>query len=283
MLISGSIKGINKVGMNMQFGEITLHDMNEIRKLQPEGWNDIVPEFEYYVRKEFCFPQKAILDNRIVGVGTLIVFGDTAWLAHIIVDKDHRGRGIGFQITEKLMFEGKSRSLKSLLLIATESGFPVYKKAGFRSISEYQFFLREKPWNDLQVSQKIQAADHELESEIYALDEKISGQDRRSLLKDHLHKTFVYLQDNSLLGVYIPDLGEGLIIASTEEAGSELMKMKYSKADKAVLPGENHAGINFLKQHGFALSDTRGTRMILGQELEWKPKQIFSRIGGNYG
>jgi hypothetical protein len=72
-------------------------------------------------------------------------------------------------------------------------------------------------------------------------------------------------------------------MATTEEAGLALMKLKYSKIEKAVLPGENHTGINFLKQHGFALSDTRGTRMILGQEVVWKPKQIFGRIGGNFG
>ncbi|MCK5463227.1 MAG: hypothetical protein KAI95_09430 [Bacteroidales bacterium] len=61
------------------------------------------------------------------------------------------------------------------------------------------------------------------------------------------------------------------------------MKIKYSKVDKAVLPGENHPGTNFLRQNGFTLSDTKGTRMILGQEIDWKPEHIYSRIGGNFG
>ena len=267
----------------MQFGEITYDDLDEIKNLQPEGWNDIVPEYEYYVRKEYCFPIKAILDNNIVGVGTLIVINKAAWLAHIIVDNNSRNRGIGFKITEKLINEGKSRSLKSYLLIATELGFPVYKKAGFRIISEYQFFKRDKPWNDFKLSPNILPYEDGLDSEIYELDEKISGQNRRSLLVDYLKNVFVYIQNSSLLGFYMPDLGEGLILASTTEAGIELMKVKYSSVDKAVLPGENLAGINFLKQNGFALTETKGTRMILGQDIVWRPHQVFSRIGGNFG
>ena len=50
--------------MEIRFGEITSNDLNEIRKLQPEGWTDIMPEYELYVRKKFCFPLKYFLDKR---------------------------------------------------------------------------------------------------------------------------------------------------------------------------------------------------------------------------
>lgn len=267
----------------MNYCMLTYNDLNEIRKLQPEGWPDIVPEFEFYVRKEFCFPIKAISDNKIVGVGTLIVFNNTAWLAHIIVDKNHRNSGIGFQITEKLINDGNNKSVKSFLLIATELGLPVYKKAGFRIISEYEYFNRNKHCRDFLLSPNILPYEGSLDSGIYELDKRISGENRKSLIVDYLTNTLVYIRNGSVLGFYMPDLGEGLILASTTDAGLELMKIKYSKVNKAVLPGENHIGTNFLKQNGFTPSDTKGTRMILGQEIDWNPKQIFSRIGGNFG
>ncbi len=267
----------------MHFGEITYNDLNEIRKLQPQGWTDIVPEYEYYMGRDFCFSVKALLDSKIVGVGTLIVFDKTAWLAHIIVDKNHRNSGLGFKITGKLINIGNSKSVKSLLLIATELGFPVYKKAGFRIISEYRFFKREKTWRDSRLSPRILPYKDGQDLKIFELDEKISGQNRKSLLEGYLKNSLVYIQNGSVLGFYVPDLGEGLILASTTEAGLALMKKKYSKVDKAVLPGENLTGINFLKTNGFSLTDTRGTRMILGQEIKWKPGKVFSRIGGNYG
>jgi GNAT superfamily N-acetyltransferase len=269
--------------IQVEFRDITTNDLSEIKKLQPEGWPDIVPEFEFYVRKDYCFPIKAILDDEIVGVGTIIVFADSAWLAHIIVDKNHRNKGIGFQITEKLLGEGNNKTVKSILLIATELGLPVYKKAGFNIVTEYKYFKRDDPWRDFQFSPRIFPYEDGLESEIYELDEIISGENRKSLIADYLKNTLVFIEDNSVLGFYMPDLGEGLILATTTYSGLELMKIKYSKVDNAVLPEENHIGADFLKQNGFALSDKKGTRMILGKEIDWKPKQVFSRIGGNFG
>ena len=61
------------------------------------------------------------------------------------------------------------------------------------------------------------------------------------------------------------------------------MKLKYSTVGKAVLPSDNIAAIEFLIQKGFIATDAQGTRMIMGKELEWKPAQVFSRIGGNFG
>ena len=81
----------------------------------------------------------------------------------------------------------------------------------------------------------------------------------------------------------MPDLGEGLINAETDSAGLELMKVKYSQIDKSVLPSDNVVGIEYLKKNGFVETDTKGTRMILGNDIDWKPEKIFSRIGGNYG
>jgi len=269
--------------LKMQLSNITYNDLKEIGKLQPEGWQDIVPEFEYYIRKKFCFPVKAMIDNSIVGVGTLIVFANTGWLAHIIVDQNYRNKGIGFQITEKLINEGKKKSVGTLLLIATELGLPLYKKAGFRMVTEYQYFKRDNPWRDFQLSPNIFPYEDNLNSEIYEMDKKISGEDRRSLLADYLETTLVYIEGSSITGFYMPDLGEGIILANTTEAGLELMKIKYSKVDKAVLPSENQIGIDFLTQNGFTLSETKGTRMILGKEIDWKPEKVFSRIGGNYG
>jgi GNAT superfamily N-acetyltransferase len=267
----------------MQLSYITYDDLTEIGNLQPEDWPDIIPEFEFYLRTKFCIPIKAKFDNSIVGVGSLIVFNHTGWLAHIIVEKKHRNRGIGSQITEKLINEGYNKSVKSFLLIATELGFPLYKKLGFRIVSEYQYFKRDNPWKDFQLSLDIIPFNDSHASAIFRMDEKISGENRRVLLADHLDKTLVYIKENSVSGFYMPDLGEGLILADTAEAGLELMKIKYSKVDKAVLPIENHTGTGFLEQNGFTLSDTRGTRMILGKDIDWKPESIYSRIGGNYG
>ena len=67
----------------MHFEAITLNDLTDLRTFQSEGWPDIIPDFEFYVSSEFCYPLKAMIDTKIVGIGTLITFENTSWLAHI--------------------------------------------------------------------------------------------------------------------------------------------------------------------------------------------------------
>jgi GNAT superfamily N-acetyltransferase len=269
--------------MEIQFATIIHDDLDKIRGLQPDGWPDILPEFEFYIEKEFCHPIKAILNDRIVGIGTSIIFGRTAWLAHIIVEKVYRNRGIGYQITQELLEDQRSGSVETFLLIATESGKPVYKKAGFRTVTEYLYFKRDKPWRDGMISPNIVPYHPGHCSMLTDMDRQISGEDRRPLMEGFLGNSLVYTDNDSVRGFYLPELGEGLILALTVRAGLELMKAKYSKVDKAVIPSDNQPGVDFLKQNGFQITDTRGTRMILGQDLSWKPQNLFSRIGGNYG
>ena len=102
------------------------------------------------------------------------------------------------------------------------------------------------------------------------------------LLNDYLLNTILYVENDKLLGFYVPDLKEGFIFADTTEAGLALMQLKYAMIDKAVLPSENTVGVEFLKKNGFVERRTM-TRMILGDGIPWQPEKIFSRIGGNLG
>jgi GNAT superfamily N-acetyltransferase len=267
----------------MQFEELTYKDLDEIRNLQPEGWSDIIPEFESYINQSFCHPVKTRLDNKIVGIGTSIIFDKTSWVAHIIVDKDYRNRGVGYRIVGTLLEGIKKQGIETCLLISTELGMPVYKRAGFRIVTEYIFLKRVKPWNEFPVCENIVPFKDEYYPMIIKLDQLISGENREKLIKEYLDNSMIYVENNEIKGYYLTDLGEGLIFADTDKAGLELMKIKYSGIDKAVLPYDNVAGIEFLKRNGFAETDAKGTRMILGKNINWKPDKIFSRIGGNYG
>lgn len=267
----------------MQFDPVTYNDLGEIRNLQPEGWSDIVPEFKFYVDSAFCNPIKIKIDNKIVGVGASIAFNNTSWIAHIIVESSFRKRGIGYYIVEELLKNIESNSIKTCSLIATELGQSIYMKAGFRIVTEYSFFKREIPWKDQPISKNTISFKEEYRSQIYELDKKISGENREKLITHHLVHSIVYVENNEVIGYHIPSLKEGLIFADTDDAGLELMKIKYAKINEAALPSDNIAGIEFLKQNGFVKTNKRGTRMIRGRDIDWDPKKIYSRIGGNLG
>ena len=111
-------------------------DIKTIKKLQPKGWSNIVETFKYYYKAPFCYPIKAVIEGEIVGIGTAISYINTGWLAHIIVSEEHRGKGIGGAIVNYLCDYLKNSGHKTISLIATELGYPVYKKAGFREQTE---------------------------------------------------------------------------------------------------------------------------------------------------
>jgi GNAT superfamily N-acetyltransferase len=267
----------------MLFDIIHTGDLENLKLLQPEGWPDIVPEFEKYIRADFCYPIKALVDDTIAGIGTLMLFEDTAWIGHMIVDKEFRNRGIGYRILTELLNILDNTSIETCLLIASELGRPLYLKAGFRDVTEYCFMRREKPWEEKSVHEKISRYMNDQISVILELDQKVTGENREKLIMEHLKDASVYIDNSTIQGFYLPKLKEGPIIAENEKAGLALMELKYSGPDKAVLPSDNKAGIRFLDEHGFVKSDKKGTRMIRGKDIDWKPENIYSRIGGNFG
>jgi GNAT superfamily N-acetyltransferase len=267
----------------MQIETITSKDLDSLRHLQPEGWSDIIPDLAFYVNSDFCNPVKMVVGESIAGIGASIQFQHTAWLAHIIVDPGFRNRGIGYQIVGKLLEDLERSGTESCLLTATELGRPVYIRAGFRNVAEYIFLNREKPWLDVPVSADIVDFREEFRHDIYKMDILATGEHREQLLSPFLATARLYLRNNRMMGYFIPELREGLIIAESDEAGFALMSAKYAAADKANLPADNKAGVEFLLKHGFADSGKKGTRMSRGSDVPWKPEMIFSRIGGNVG
>ncbi|HBS58706.1 MAG TPA: hypothetical protein DEA44_05515 [Firmicutes bacterium] len=257
-------------------------DIEHFRHLQPEGWPDIAPEFEYYVNMPFCHPVKVVFKKRIVGIGAGISLGNTAWLAHIIVDKGFRRRGIGSFIVTQLLHHLTEAGCQTVSLIATELGYPVYKKAGFLAQTEYIFFARQAPCQSFPPSGNIVPLTAGDFAAVFSLDKQVAGEERKRLLGAALDNGYVYKKNGEVLGYYLPALGEGPVVATDGEAGTALMALKYAAAPKGVLPAANREGMSFFKENGFG-EIMRAVRMYRGREFPWQPQNIFSRIGGNLG
>lgn len=267
----------------MKVDPVTWDDLDQISTLRPEGWSDISADFKFYIKTAWCNPIKVESGNKIIAVGASISFGPTAWLAHIIVDKHYRRMGVGSFVVNELLLFLDSQGVQTCSLLATESGRPVYEKAGFRRVTDYVFMRRESPWQGSNISPSIvPAKDHHLQ-DILQLDKAVSGEDRKLLIEANLIDAMVYTRNNDVCGFYLPQLKEGLIVAEDEEAGLALMNVKYAAVDKAVLPQNNKAGVSFLLNNGFVPTQSKGTRMIRGDALHSSFSKMYSRIGGNLG
>jgi len=259
-------------------------DISMLADLQPEGWSDIRQVFQFYLHAAFCFPIVIRVKGKPVGIGSVALLGQTAWLAHIIVHQEFRNQGIGLSITKYLTELAMDKGARSSCLLATRLGLPVYKKVGFQAVGEYTFMMRDQ-YDKVIETVPTQAYTPSIREQLLRLDREVSGEDRTLLFEPYLQHARVIMKDNILQGFYLPGLGEGTIVARNSEAGINLMRAKY--ADRilttAVLPAENQAGLAFLKTHGFRDAPKTGTRMVYGEKLNWKPKAIFSRISGNFG
>lgn len=257
-------------------------DIEALPALQPDGWSDITPAWHFYLSCGFCKPIKVIVNDQIVGIGTTILHEHTAWLAHIIVHNDFRGKGLGTLITKALLDSIDSKQYNSVQLIATSLGEPIYQKLGFEKSGEYVFYSRNESSIEPTSITNIIDYSSEYQNSILEMDAYVTGEKRGKLLLPHLEMAKIVVEKGILQGIYLPTLGEGPIIALNDTAGIELMKFKYGNIHKAVAPINNDAALDFFQQHGFE-PGMRLSRMQLGQPISWKPQYLFGRVGGNLG
>lgn len=215
-------------------------------------------------------------------MGTAIIYGNTAWLAHIIVHKEHRNAGIGTTLTHALIELIHKTPCRTILLIATALGEPVYTKAGFEIDTQYTFLDDGTLPPPSGRANEIKMFDKRYESDLLKLDYRVSGEHREKLFRSHWDAIKICVENGTLKGFYIPTLGEGLIIAEDPGTGFELMKLKYSTSKMFCIPVNNERGINFLTTNGYK-EYRKATRMILGKKISWNSGKIYSRIGGNLG
>ena len=266
--------------------------IRELRESEIKGLNNLPPaewkfDYETFVKNfftdDFFYAFVIIQDEQIVGTGNVLLKEKVGWLANIIVDKNYRGRGLGNKMTKFLVDFLNRKGCETQLLIATKLGEAVYKKVGFRKISEYLCF-------DSEVDQEINYTDSiralktsDLEN-IYRLDRDANGENRTHLIDKYYRNGFGYFNDdNELLGLFLPDFDRGLVLSRDNQAGIELLKLKHSKKGKrTMLPIENQVGINLLESSGLRKGD-KCSRMILGKDNKWNPKYIYSYGSGYCG
>ncbi|OHD79933.1 MAG: hypothetical protein A2355_13310, partial [Spirochaetes bacterium RIFOXYB1_FULL_32_8] len=172
---------------------------------------------------------------------------------------------------------------KTITLTATDQGYPVYKKIGFIDQSLYYILSRTKDiQNTVEKSSNIFKINNSHYDGIEKIDKITSGEHRMELIKPVLENGFVYIKKGEVDGFYLPDLGDGGVIAQSEEAGIALLNERIKNENKIFLPEENKIAYNYLIKNGYQ-EIKRIHRMILGQEFVYNPQHCYSRIGGFAG
>lgn len=259
--------------------------------LQPTDWDDIRTQYALHFGQEYYTAIKYIFESELVGVAQLVTYGDSAWMGNVIVKEDCRSHGIGRALTEELIrIATEEKQVKSLYLIATDMGVPVYQKFGFKEFGAFNSFHRDHDVfyeEDLDESDPhFRPADYDELKEIIELDHLACGENREVLLREHLEECEVYSAlkngDSAIDGFYMPTIGEGLIVAKDEEGGVKLLERHIMDNNMVVLPTQNTVAADLLIENGFSVN-RRSIAMQYGQPKKWNPEMIYSRISNYVG
>jgi GNAT superfamily N-acetyltransferase len=101
------------------------------------GWGNLRPHFAFYLEQPGCYPLVAEIEEKTVGTAAGTRRGSVGWIGHVIVQTGYRRRGIGSALVEAVIARLEEAGCRTLLLIATDLGRPVYERLGFRVDSLY--------------------------------------------------------------------------------------------------------------------------------------------------
>jgi GNAT superfamily N-acetyltransferase len=146
------------------------------------GWNQLEADWRRLIELEPDGGFVAECDAAPVGTVTTCRFGTVGWVAMMLVDERHRGRGIGRRLMERALEYLDARGVRSVRLDATPLGRPLYESLGFAvetSLTRFQgVFAPAARAPELDPVSTIDGLD-----EVAALDRAVTGTDRGALLR----------------------------------------------------------------------------------------------------
>lgn len=266
----------------MNFEPLQYTDFPFLEPFQPPGWGDLVPRFKYAIDSSFCRPYKLVIENTMVAIGTVIYHKNTAWLASIITHPDHRKQGYGAAITKQLIDSIDRTKYETISLDATDMGYPVYTKLGFELEGTYAHFKAAENITGVEQDIHVVPFEERFRQRLFELDRFATDEDRTDTLAENITSSKLYMENGNVEGFYMPELGNGLIIALNAEAGIALMKCRINNNYYGILPSVNEAGKKFLEDCG--LTQFRfSRRMLMGKKRNWKGNLMYNRISGQLG
>ena len=259
-------------------------DTKVLKNLFPDDWNFDFEKFIYnHIYGNYFYALTILSDDVPIGFGNIMMFGSIGWLGNIIVSKEFRGRGLGYNITKLLIGKSRKYGIRKYSLFATELGEPLYKKMGFKTVLNYEFYRNEDSV-DLKINGKLRRANSSNLRSVCRIDFKTTSEVRGELLENNIKNAYLVLDDkNEIGGFLLPEFGEGLIIANDPESGIELLKQKIMLGKNlTVIPETNQMAKDFLENNGFK-KVLSVPLMNMGEEYPCRYENIFSRATGYCG
>ncbi|MBY0398115.1 MAG: GNAT family N-acetyltransferase, partial [Thermoleophilia bacterium] len=268
-------------------------------------WGDRRSWFEFATTQPECRPIVAALSGRVVGTGVGTVNGAVGWVGTILVDPTHRGAGLGRALTQAVIDGLEAAGCRTLILVATVQGLPLYERMGFELQTRYR--ILEAPGLDPgEPAARDPAADGHAAGEpagdgvrpfraadldaILALDRVATGEDRGHAIRRFAtpESTRVIEVDGELGGFVVrAPWGGGATIAPDPAAAMRILQARRRAHGpggrvRVGLVEENAAGLALLEAAGL-VPIWSAPRLIRGETLAWRPNWIWGQFNHAIG
>ncbi|MDR3637605.1 MAG: GNAT family N-acetyltransferase [Isosphaeraceae bacterium] len=264
-----------------------------MRLKEQAGWNQVEADWKRLLDLEpqGCFV--AEIQSVPVGTVTSCRFGDVAWIALMLVDPDHRRRGVGRTLMSRALEWLDFRRIRSVRLDATPLGRPLYESLGFQAegtLVRYQGVLTAgAPATELG---NVSAAD--VFDGVAELDRAVTGADRarflRTLSREHPESFQVARERGRVIGfimarpgAYARQIGPCI---GDDEAGPRLLedaRRRYAGETVIVdIPQEHTRARRLVESWGLAPAREL-LRMGYGPRVQEDLDRLWASAGAEKG
>lgn len=261
------------------------------------GWNQIEADWRRAIALEptGCFAGE--WNGAPVATLTTCVFGPVAWIAMVLVDPEHRGRGIATSLMRHALEYLAGRGVASIRLDATALGRPVYERFGFnvdRELVRYRGTPNGGELPSLTSKCDVRRIEFDDWHSSAALDRAATGTDRirflLALADDGVGWT-VRDGDGTIRGFALTRAGSGgvqlgPVIATTEAAGIELFRAAIAALGGAAIVvdvGADHALANKICPQIGLTAERKFLRMTRGPSVNEASCTIWASSGPEKG
>jgi GNAT superfamily N-acetyltransferase len=272
---------------------MTAADTESAAELLRRGdWGERLVFFDWAIDQPTLLPLVAERDGEIVGTGVGSVHGSVGWVGTIFVEPARRGSGLGRAVTRAVVDGLEARGCRTLVLIATPMGRPIYEREGFEVLDDQvRFSIDGLPVDSAPPDPLVRQFASDDLAAIVDLDHFATGEDRRAVLMSLLDSRSTWVAtdpDGSVRGYLAraPWRGGALVAPDPDDALRLLETRRRSTGISgkagAGLVGRNLVGRERLRAAGWH-EEGSGIRMIRGEPLDWHPEAIWGQFNGALG
>lgn len=234
--------------------------------------------------------------GRVVGTGVTTINGNAAWIGTIWVAAAARGRGLGRALTEATIEAAEAAGCRTLILVATDAGRPLYERLGFTVRAWYR--TMEAPGRGRGDGPAVGLSGTSIRPyratdlpALAHLDAAATGEDRAHLLAalatPEGTRVAVGADDRPQGFLVRPPWGGGATIAPDPDVAMAILEARRDvyPVDRKVRGGvldRNDRGLARLDAAGWTEA-WRAPRMERGAPLDWDPGAIWGQFNHALG